>query len=236
MFTGIDKVKSYMKNAKYEFLSSNLVNEKSGKPIFKDHVIITEKVDKVGKMKIGVIGFTRYVASMWDVDDGTRIKVADYYIKIAKDLVPTLQKKTDMIIALVHMTQADAQQLAKEVPGIDVILGSYGSERTQTPLKVNNTFIAYSGYQGKGLGEARIFIDKKKKITDFKDDYIILTKDYPDDTEMLAFVNDVQQKAAEYQKQKQEEQRKATQPPPPAQPPDQPSTTQAAPEETNPPH
>jgi len=191
MYAGLPKLKPFLQKANFAFLSSNLVYEKSNKPVFNDKLIIKRKLDKVGKIKIGILAFTRMVGSLWDSGSEERIKVSDYY-EIANKLVPSLRKDVDLLIVLARLEHRDAVRLAQEVPGIDIILATFGGERSIEPLKFNNTLVLFNGGEGKFLGELRLFIDKNKKISSFKNDYRFLTKDVPDDPDILAFVSNMQ--------------------------------------------
>lgn len=201
IFGGYPKLKPFLQKANFAFLSSNLVYEKSNKPVFVDRLIIKRKLEKVGKIKIGVLSFTRNVATLWDSGGEERIKVADYY-EVAKKLVPELRKNVDLLIVLARLEHRDVVRLAQEVKGIDIILATFGGERTIEPLKFNDTLVLFNGGEGKWLGELRLFIDKKKKIASYTNDYIFLTKDCPDDPEIAAFVSDIEKKIGESTKQR----------------------------------
>ncbi len=203
MYAGLPKLIPFLQKANFAFLSSNLVYEKSNKPVFNDKLIIKRKLDKVGKIKIGILAFTRIVASLWDSGSEERIKVADYY-EIANKIVPTLRKDVDLLIVLARLEHKDVVRLAQEVPGIDIILATFGGERSIEPLKFNNTLVLFNGGEGKFLGELRLFIDKNKKISSFKNDYIFLTKDVPDDPDILTFVSNIEKKIEELNKAKLE--------------------------------
>jgi 2',3'-cyclic-nucleotide 2'-phosphodiesterase (5'-nucleotidase family) len=209
MYVGYSKILEYQKKAKFDFLAANIVYEKSEKPAFKTHTIIVKNIPTIGKIKIGVIGLTRYVASMWETDKQERLKVTDF-VKVTKEIVNKIRKEVDLIIVLAHFDRNDAKYLVEQVPGIDIILASFGSDRTIEPYKINNTEIYYNGFQGRWVGELRIFLDKKKKIKSIINDYIYLDKQYPSDEEMNNFVEITNQKASdELVRIRQEQQKKA---------------------------
>lgn len=209
MYVGYDRVLKYQEKAKFDFLSANIVYEKSEKPAFKPYTIIVKDIPKIGKMRIGVIGLTRHVASMWGTGKEERLKVMDF-VKVSKEIVSKIRNKVDLLIILGHFDKNDARHLVEQVPGIDMILASFGAIRTIEPYKVNNTDIFYNGFQGRWIGELRIFLDKKKKIASIKNDYIYLDKQYPIDEEMNDFVEIANQKASDaIVKLRQEQQRKA---------------------------
>ncbi|MBB6478633.1 bifunctional metallophosphatase/5'-nucleotidase [Spirochaeta isovalerica] len=63
-------------------------------------------------------------------------------VEVAKELVPKLQKKADIVIAVVHMGIYDetegSMRLAKEVPGIAMIVDGHTHTKTEEPVWVKN--------------------------------------------------------------------------------------------------
>ncbi len=207
MYVGYSKILEYQKKAKFDFISANIVYEKSEKPAFKTHTIIEKKIPGIGRFKIGVIGVTRYVAAMWETGKEERLKTTDF-VKVTKEIVEKLKGKVDLIIVLAHFDRQDAKHLVEKVPGINIILASFGTDRTIEPYKINDTDIFYNGYQGRWIGELRINLSKKK-IASIKSDYIYLDKQYPNDEEMMNYVEVTNQKVSDaIAKAHQEHQRK----------------------------
>lgn len=57
-------------------------------------------------------------------------------IETARKLLPEIRQKADIVICLSHLGAKIDQQLAKEVPGIDVILGGHSHTRLAHPIMV----------------------------------------------------------------------------------------------------
>ncbi len=77
-------------------------------------------------------------------------KLAHYYfeqpIKAAEEIVPRLRDGCDLLIALTHIGIKQDIELAKEVQGIDVLLG--GHTHTLAEERVGETLIIHSGFYG----------------------------------------------------------------------------------------
>lgn len=211
MFVGIDKLNEFKKKTHFPLLSSNLVYETSKKPVFDQELVLKEKLDGVGTIKIGILAFTKNVpsnvSSTWQTSSGDKIKTDDF-MEVAKKMIPDLRKKVDLLIVLARLEHQEAVNLATEIPGIDIILATFGGERSTEPIKIKDTIVFYNGYEGKWLGELRLVIDKKKKMKTFENDFIFLTKDYPEDPEMAQYVSDTQGKIQQSYNKRAEEQRK----------------------------
>ncbi|MBN2510975.1 MAG: 5'-nucleotidase C-terminal domain-containing protein [Spirochaetales bacterium] len=69
-------------------------------------------------------------------------------VETARTLVPELEKKADIVIALVHLGLYDGEmrgsrRLAAEVPGIDLIIDGHTHTRVDTPVKAANKETGY---------------------------------------------------------------------------------------------
>lgn len=89
-------------------------------------------------------------------------------IDVSREMVKILREneKVDMVICLSHSgIQADKylsedERLAKEVPGIDIIISGHTHTKLITPLIVNKTVIVQAGSYGKYLGVLDIAYEK----------------------------------------------------------------------------
>ena len=86
-------------------------------------------------------------------------------------LMPELQKKADVIIALSHQGIGDDQRLAKAVQGIDLILASHDHAVTNSPISAgsfpNRTYIVEGGSHCRLVSLVELSVDpESKKVLD----------------------------------------------------------------------
>ena len=94
------------------------------------------------------------------------VAVADP-VPIAERLVPELRRKADVVICLSHIGLESDRELARRVPGIDLIVGGHSHTRLERPILVPNatpngyhgTAIAQAGYRGEFLGRIALYFD-----------------------------------------------------------------------------
>lgn len=103
-------------------------------------------------------------------------------IGTAKKVIPRAKAQSDLVVVLLHGGTDDALQLAKEVSGIDVIIAGTGQLFTP-PVKVGETFIVFTPFETRILGELRFYREGGKFL--IKDRYISLDDGIPDDPEGL---------------------------------------------------
>lgn len=116
-------------------------------------------------LTIGVIGITIpfrpfYEALNW--------KVADPF-KILPPLVKEVKKQADLVICLSHLGLNIDEEVAKQVKGIDVILGGHTHHVLENGMFVNQTIIHQAGKFGKYVGQLSItFNHHHKQISSYK--------------------------------------------------------------------
>lgn len=166
---GKDFLLERQKTTTFPFLCANLVDDKTGKMPFTPYVI--KKVDGV---RIGILGLISNKAKLRaNLSD---LRVIDP-IDVAKRVVGELKNECHIIIALAQLGQGQDLKLAKEVTGINFIIGRYGRvsplrRRDSKPFKTNGTIILQAHNRGRHLGRLEItimnnsyqFVDYSEKV------------------------------------------------------------------------
>ncbi len=97
-------------------------------------------------------------------------------IETAREMVKQLREKekVDLIICLSHgglrekKSRSEDEQLAKEVPGIDILVSGHTHTKLVKPLRVNDTIIVQSYAYGRNVGILDlIFENRKVKMKDY---------------------------------------------------------------------
>lgn len=189
LMLGTSALAERMKEARFAFLSANLVWADSGQPVAKPYAIAV-----VNGRKIGLIGLThpgalttleqllgpekgKAVASMLKIDDP---------VAAAKENLPKVQKETNVVLLLTNLGLELDQKLAQEVPGITAIIGGRSRVILQSPVRVpeTGTVIAQAGFDGEFLGILKLEIDGRGKVTAYEGKVLPLGPEYADDPAM----------------------------------------------------
>ena len=149
--------------AGFPFLAANIVKKETGEPLeFIDPYIMKE----FDGLHVAIFGLTREEMPMItlfakDLDSRS-------VIETAKALVPKLRAKADLVIALTHIGSSgetrtsNDMQLARQVPGIDVIVGAQvemASIPLEKPKLIGNSLIVQPGEKGLYVGRLDLTID-----------------------------------------------------------------------------
>ncbi len=158
---GIEHLKKLKELIKFPFLNANIF-KKDGKTLFEPY-----KIFEMNGFKVAVFGLiteeTPFVTTPAYVKDLTFKNP----IEVAKELVPQLKKKAHFVIALTHMGFYEGFDmpyvgddiLAREVDGIDVIIGGHSHTAFEKPIKINNTYITSARHWGLYLGRIDITVE-----------------------------------------------------------------------------
>jgi 5'-nucleotidase/UDP-sugar diphosphatase len=119
-------------------------------------------------IKIGIFGFMGKDAAE-KAPFASPVKFRDP-VENAKEMVKVLREKekADMVICLSHSgvkkrkSNSEDEILAKEVQGIDVIVGGHSHTRLEKPIMVNSTLILQAGEYGNYVGVLDLLWDQGK--------------------------------------------------------------------------
>lgn len=74
-------------------------------------------------------------------------------------IVTALRPQVELLIVLSHVGHEEEIALARDIPGIDIIVGGHSHTRVQPPLKVGNTYVVQAGYYGAYVGKIEVTVD-----------------------------------------------------------------------------
>lgn len=160
--------------AGFPFISANIYYQKSGKRVFPSH--IKKEFDD---LDVTIFGLTTSDTPQKSNPLNTKGLVFKKAVEEAKTLVPTLRKDTDVLIAVTHIGHyADENNgpdapgdvtLARQVNGIDLIVGGHTQEPLFVPDMQNGTAIVQAYEWGKYVGRVDFeFLDGKLTLKDYK--------------------------------------------------------------------
>jgi Cytochrome c554 and c-prime len=175
----------------FPFVSANIVRADTKAPVFAPSVVVeADGPAEAKRMRIGVIGAVRFNPTFRKPGPaGTELIVVAPREAVAREIEKLRSSKVDLVVLLAALPREDARRLALDVPGLDFVVGSYGGDYTTAKERQGNTWIVYSGNQGKRLGETRVYLRGGTVEQDTK--LHTLTAAYPADESMLEYVNSI---------------------------------------------
>jgi len=153
---GVEYLKSLGKKSKIPFISANLKDKKTQKPVFKPYL-----VKEIGGLKVGIIGLLTQ-----SIHPNIQKEMKEYFvenpIKVAFETIKGPLSHCDHIFALAHLTPPEIETLAKEVPHISVIIG--GNDRSFIfPKQIHRSIYVQTDAFGAHIGRMNLKLAKGSK-------------------------------------------------------------------------
>lgn len=120
---GVEKLRALAEEARFPFLLSNLVDLRSGEPIFRRSHIV-----EVAGVRIGIFAVLmdslrkEYLAR---VAPGATLRDP---VEVARDVAAELQKETDFIIALSHVNESETRKILADIPSVRVAIDPHSHQ------------------------------------------------------------------------------------------------------------
>jgi 2',3'-cyclic-nucleotide 2'-phosphodiesterase (5'-nucleotidase family) len=130
----------------------------------------------VGCARVGVFGLVTRPYGSDDEQEDADYGVLDHdprFIEIAERIVGRYRGEVDVMVALTHLGKVPDTYLAREVPGIDLVVGGHSENTLPKPLRVLRTdgttaYVLQTGRYGENLGRADIAIDLRSRKVDIE--------------------------------------------------------------------
>jgi len=112
-----------------------------------------------------------------------------------RQFLPEVESRSDLVVLLARMSDAELVRLARMFPAIDVIInGTTVGEGRELP-RIGNTVIVESAHQGVALGTLDVEWDAGGQVTKSQNQFIPLMPMIPDSPTMAAIVEKAHQDA-----------------------------------------
>lgn len=150
--------------AEFPFLSANVVKKDSGERLVEPYII-----KEFDGLNVAILGLTTEETPLIVVPDNVQDLEFQSVIDTANALVPQLREEADLVIALTHLGYWEVSErkynapgdlkLAKDVPGIDIIVGGHSHDALTEPDIVGGTLIVQADDYSKYVGRLDLMID-----------------------------------------------------------------------------
>jgi 5'-nucleotidase / UDP-sugar diphosphatase len=154
---GKDFLLEISKKAKFPFLSSNVVEEGTGKPLFQPYLVRT-----VQGFKIGIFSLLSPEVFSGPGDIRKKGLTIRSPVDVANQMVKQLQPQVDLILLLSHLGYTKDVELAQNVSGIHLIVGSHtGINLAYAPI-IKSTILLQTGLKGMYAGRIDLTFSVKE--------------------------------------------------------------------------
>ena len=177
---GCEVLQQQMKWADFPFLSANVFRAKSRKSAFTPYIITS-----LGALRVAIMGLSTPDTPMMTRRENVTGLIFEDPVMAARKLMPALQSQSDVIIVVSHLGfykkgyhgagyhgSPGDKTLAREVNGIDFIVGGHTHNALTSPCRINHTLIVQAGEWGKYLSRTDLEYSPEKGLV-LKDYHLI---------------------------------------------------------------
>ena len=159
---GSKQLEKLAKAMKFPVLCANLVRKDNGKNVFPSY-----KIYKLQGIKVGVFGLSTpecaFKTSPKNVETVEFLNPVDK----SREMVKKLRPQCDVVVALMHMgldesSEFTSERIAREVPGIDLIVDGHSHTTLPEGLQAGNTLIVQTGWHEYNLGKVEIKLENHR--------------------------------------------------------------------------
>ena len=131
------------KTSHVTFLSSNVIDEDSGKILFQRYII-----KEVNGLKIGIFSLLAPDIFLGPADPRKKGLTFRDPLETAQEMVKELGPQTDLILLLSHLGYPKDVELAQKIPGIHIIIGGHTGVDLANPPVIKDTIIVQNSSKG----------------------------------------------------------------------------------------
>lgn len=145
---------------------------------------------EVGGHTVAIVGVTdERIGQQGFLEVGLSLEV-ESAVEAVRRTVQEAKGQADVIVVLSNLGRQANETLAREVPGIDVIIGAYGGQQIANEVAgpEGPVVLRASGTRGEHLGMLTLRFDGEGHVIDYKGRQVALTPDYADDPDIASMV------------------------------------------------
>ena len=116
-------------------------------------------IKTVNGIKVGIIGLVTETTPDIIIPAGNEGISFAPAAEMLKPMVTALRPQVDLLIVLSHVGHEEELELARDIKGIDVIVGGHSHTKVLPPVKVGDTYVVQAGYYGAYVGKLDITVD-----------------------------------------------------------------------------
>lgn len=153
---GLETVGRVESTARFALLAAN-IRAASGGQFGR---IVPWEVFTIDGVRIGVLGLATLDTITLHWPESIRDLRIDDPLETARRAVPELRKQCDVLVVLSHLGAVPDQALAREVGGIDFIIGGHSHTTIPEWMWIGDTLITQTGAYGRALGRIDFIVEK----------------------------------------------------------------------------
>ncbi|MFH1843064.1 MAG: multiheme c-type cytochrome [bacterium] len=175
------------------FICSNVKDPDSGELLLRPYVVVERGGTRFGICS--VLDPLQKIQTMAAQDP--HFEVEDPVVTL-RNLIPKMREEVDTIILLAHMGDRLAEDLLKEVSGVDVAVVGHSYRSFNSERVIGETVFLCAVYEGRYIGRANLNVDGDGIVQTFTVDVTSLDQEIGDDPVMLERIKNFKENLQEF--------------------------------------
>lgn len=154
---GPESLAENVADSEFTWLSANVVDSRTGDAYAAEEGARRWTVHEQGDVSVGLFGLapadTPNVTSV-----GENVEVLDP-VEAAREAVGALREEADVIVLQSHVGNGVAERIAREVDGLDAVVGDHEAAVLEEPRVVDDTVLSFVGDEFEFLGELHLDVE-----------------------------------------------------------------------------
>lgn len=147
---GADRTEELQGIARFPMRGANVL--RNGSPFLGDPTLVRD----IGGVRVGILTLGYHNTDRTGRSDNLRGLTFTDGIEAARRYVPALRQRADLVVLLSHQGAKADRELARQVSGIDLIIGAHSHDRLAPPENVNGVWIAQALSDAAMVGELTV--------------------------------------------------------------------------------
>jgi 2',3'-cyclic-nucleotide 2'-phosphodiesterase (5'-nucleotidase family) len=158
---GAERTRELQRVAAFPMRGANVVDA-SGKPFLGEPA----QVFQVAGVRVAVLALAYHNTEQTGSRDNVRGLIFGSGIDAARRWVPALRGRADVVVLLSHQGSKVDRELARAVPGIDVIVGAHSHDAISPPERIAGTWLVQALSNAAVLGELTLTLGPDRRVID----------------------------------------------------------------------
>jgi 2',3'-cyclic-nucleotide 2'-phosphodiesterase (5'-nucleotidase family) len=164
---GASFLRTQLKRRSLQVVCANLIDKRSGKPLFDPYVI-----KKIGGVKVGFFGLIGEKADLGPSRDSLLIEEP---LVVARRTVGDMRKRgAHVVVLLAQLGKIESEDLVAAIDGVNAVVIGSGAPIMEKGRTIKNTVACYGGEQGYYLCETVLTLDARRQVTNGVADAVML--------------------------------------------------------------
>ncbi|TXK45834.1 multifunctional 2',3'-cyclic-nucleotide 2'-phosphodiesterase/5'-nucleotidase/3'-nucleotidase [Pontibacter qinzhouensis] len=186
---GLQRTRELAQLANFPMRAANITDDATQQPVFGDPYLVKE----LNGIKVAVL--TLGYRNTPKTGNPDNVKGLSFHVgqEVAQKYVPELRQKADIVVVLSHEGTAVDYKMAREVEGIDLIIGAHSHDILEPRKKIGKTYVVQAMSDAAVLGETELLI-ADNELVDVKTHYHWLWNDrLQPDREAQALIDELRE-------------------------------------------